>query len=139
MQFNSNPNVLHTIEKYPPEIQQRIMELRQLIIEASEALEGVEQLIEDLKWGEPSYLTKIGSTVRMGWKETNPDYYCLYFHCQTKLVETFRTLFPNLFTYEGKRAIVFHMNDDIPKNEIKLCVSKALEYHRVKHLPLLGI
>ena len=115
------------------------MEIRKLIIKAAEELDGVENLVEDLKWGEPSYLTKTGSTVRMGWKASNPDHYAVYFHCQTTLVDTFRQVFPDTFTFEGNRAIVFHIDEVIPENELKLCVSAALQYHRVKGLPLLGI
>ncbi len=40
--------------------------------------------------------------------------------------------------FEGKRAIVFRESDELPVEQLKHCVSLALTYHRVKHLPLLG-
>ena len=36
------------------------------------------------------------------------------------------------------RAIVFGETDEFPVDELKHCISLALTYHRVKHLPLLG-
>ncbi|MFT5337424.1 MAG: hypothetical protein ACI9YL_001426 [Luteibaculaceae bacterium] len=39
--------------------------LRQLIRATVPEIEGVNSLEETLKWGEPSYLTKYGSTLRM--------------------------------------------------------------------------
>lgn len=139
MEFESNPRVTDTLDGYPPPIRERVLEIRKLIIKAAEELDDVDSLTEDLKWGEPSYLTKTGSTVRVGWKAANPDHYAVYFHCQTTLVDTFRQVFPDTFTFEGNRAIVFHVDDVIPENELKLCISAALQYHRVKGLPLLGI
>ena len=65
------------------------------------------ELEETLKWGEPSYLVKKGSTIRMDWKVKTPDQYAMYFKCTSKLVPTFRELFGDLFKYEKNRAILF--------------------------------
>ena len=37
------------------------------------------------------------------------------------------------------RAIVFDETDELPVDELKYCILLALRYHRVKHLPLLGV
>lgn len=83
----------------------RMLKLRELIFNSGSEL-GLEntQIEETLKWGEPSYLSPKGATIRMGWNEKDPDFYQLFFHCQTSLIETFRTLFPHL-EFEGNRAI----------------------------------
>jgi hypothetical protein len=39
---------------------------------------------------------------------------------------------------QRNRAIVFNVTDEIPVSELKHCVSLALTYHRIKHLPMLG-
>ena len=96
-------------------------------------------LEETLKWGEPSYLTKGGGTIRMDWKKSKPDQYAMYFNCKTKLVYTFKELYKDEFKYEGNRAIVFHKNDKIPINELKHCILLSLTYHSRKHLPLLDV
>jgi len=113
--------------------------LRELILETAKELEGVTSLEETLKWGEPSYLTKHGSTLRMDWKANTPNQYAMYFKCTSRLVETFRVVFENTFNFEGNRAIIFQMDDQIPKNELKECIKTTLTYHKVKQLPTLGI
>ena len=100
--------------------------------------EDVNALEETLKWGEPSYLTKGGITLRMDWKDRALDRYEMYFNCNTSLVDTFKEVYGDVFTFEGNRAIVFGETDELPVAELKHCVSLALTYHRVKHLPLPG-
>jgi len=75
----------------------------------------------------------------MDWKPKSPDQYAVYFKCTSKLVPTFREIYPDSFTYEGNRAIVFSLDEAIPKEELKHCVKVALTYHKVKQLPLLGM
>ena len=113
--------------------------LRELVIETASEIDGLHQLEETLKWGEPSYLTKFGSTLRMDWKAKKPEQYALYFKCTSRLVETFKLHFNHTFCYEGKRAIVFKLDDKIPKEALKNCIKAALTYHKVKHLPTLGM
>ena len=74
----------------------------------------------------------------MGWKGKTPGRYAIYFNCNSSLVETFKAVYGEVFTFEGKRAIVFGANDEIPVEELKHCISLALTYYRVKRLPLLG-
>ena len=57
-------------------------------------------LEETLKWGEPSFLTKKGSTIRMDWKVKNPDRYAMYFKCTSKLVPSFRLAYDEIFDYK---------------------------------------
>jgi hypothetical protein len=75
----------------------------------------------------------------MDWKSKTPDQYALYFKCTSRLVETFREVFGDLFQYEGNRAIVFHLDQNIPVPELKSCIKATLTYHKVKHLHRLGI
>jgi len=94
----------------------KLMFLRQLIFDTART-EGVGELEETLKWGEPAYLTKkpkTGTTIRINQSKSNPNQYGMYFHCQTNLIETFRAIFPVEFTYDGNRAIVFNENDEVP-------------------------
>ena len=125
--------VAAVFEGYPPGIRRKLLALRKLIFETAASTDGVGELEETLKWGEPAYLTsqtKSGSTVRIAWKRSSPSQYAMYFHCQTNLVETFRTLFPSEFTFEGNRAIVFNESDHVPTDSLAFCVAAALAYHR---------
>lgn len=135
---NQNVDVKSKFEAYPEEVRKKMKYLRSLIFETASEIGNVETLEETLKWGEPSYIAKKGSTIRMDWKEKNPDQYAMYFNCNTSLVETFKSVFGGLFKYEKNRAILFDMNDEIPKKELKECIELALKYHSLKHKPFLG-
>jgi len=138
MQLTTNPKVETVFNNYPSPFREKLIVLRQLILDTAEETEGIEALEETLKWGEPSYLVKKGSTIRMDWKKSKPDQYAIYFKCTSKLVSTFKTVYGDKFSYENTRAILFKSEDEIPVKELKHCISLALTYHKVKHLPLLG-
>jgi hypothetical protein len=135
----ANPQVAQVFASYPEEIQSKVMSVRELIFETARDTEGVDKLEETLKWGEPSYVTQGGSTVRVAWKNSAPDHYGVYFHCKTKLIDTFKELYRDKFRFEGDRAILFHKDEKIPVDELKHCIALSLTYHRRKNLPLLGV
>ena len=131
----TNPAVAQIFGAYPPPVRLQMLALRELIFKTATNTPGVGPVQETLKWGEPAYLTaqsKSGSTVRMDWKKKQPDQIAMYFNCQTTLVETFKTLFPKDFHFEGNRAIVFKLTDTVPMNALSFCVAAALMYHRNK-------
>ena len=138
MEITSNAQVQQKFDAYPQTAKKQLEALRKLIITTATEIEGLQKLEETLKWGEPSYVTKHGSTVRIDWKAKTPAQYAIYFKCTSRLVETFKIVHKNTFTFEGKRAIVFKLNDTIPEDALKHCITLALTYHKVKHLPLLG-
>ncbi|MDX1811526.1 MAG: DUF1801 domain-containing protein [Gammaproteobacteria bacterium] len=138
MKLIADISVKDKFESYPLSVRNKMYALRDLLLKTAEETEGLEVLEEALKWGEPSYITKNGSTIRMDWKPARPDEYAMYFHCQTKLVDTFKELYGDKFRFEGNRAMVFAKNEKIPVDELKHCIALALNYHKVKHLPLLG-
>lgn len=119
---------------YPEEIRGRLLALRELIFTTASGIVAVGELTETLKWSEPAYLTersKSGSTIRIGWKKSAPSRYAMYFNCQTTLVDTFRTLFPEL-RFEGNRAIVFEVSEELPVDSVAQCIALALTYHAAK-------
>ncbi len=135
--FN-DPEVAAIFKSYPANIRKKLMFLRQLIFDTEIEMENVNKVQETLKWGEPSYISKGGSTIRLDWKKDSLDGYAMYFHCKTKLVDTFKELYRHQFTFEGNRAIIFNENDEIPINELKHCILLSLTYHHRKNLPMLG-
>ena len=81
-----------------------------LIFAAAADLPGTGGLVETLKWGQPAYLTvkpKTGSTIRIDAFGGRDEHYAMFVHCQSRLVESFRVLYPQTFTFEGKRALLF--------------------------------
>jgi uncharacterized protein DUF1801 len=127
-----NRAVAAIFARYPAEVRQKLLALRELIFDTASATEGVGELEETLRWGEPSYLTTqsgSGSMVRINAKGSQGDY-AMYFHCQTDLVETFRSRYSDKFTFEKNRAIVFGNADVLPREELGHCIALALTYHR---------
>lgn len=139
MEFVSSEKVSGLLESYPPLPAERLKQLRQLIIDTARETEGVNNLVETTKWGEPSYLTRTGSTIRMDWKSKTPDQYYLYFICSTELVSTFRFIFGEELEFEGDRAIVLDLKAPIPSQALKRCITLALTYRKIRHLPMLGV
>ena len=139
LHIKSNPEVEMVFNNYPESVRNKMLAMRKLVIETASRIDGITELEETLKWGEPSYLTKNGSTLRMDWKSKTPNQYAIYFKCTSRLVETFKIVFGNNFVFEGNRAIIFQMDDQIPVNELKKCIKATLTYHKVKQLPTLGI
>jgi Domain of unknown function (DU1801) len=134
MKAFASSSVAEKFASYPKPVRPKLMALRELILKTAAETEGVGEIEETLKWGEPAYVTKnkAGSTVRIDWKEKDPDHYAMYFLCQTNLVETFRTLFPRDFKFEGNRALVFSLNDKVPKDSLSMCIAASLTYHLKK-------
>ena len=134
--MNNNPFQNKSVEEkfasYPNDFRTKLLTLRELIFEIAKMTEGVGEIEETLKWGEPSYLTsktKSGSTIRIDWKKSYPDQYSMYFNCKTTLVDTFKEMFGDLFNFEGNREMVFHLYDNFHKNELSQCIAMALTYH----------
>lgn len=138
-ELKSNPQVKAVFDNYPKHVRDKMNRLRALVIETAEETPSVTALKETLKWGEPSYISKNGSTLRMDWKAKTPGQYAMFFQCSSRLVETFRLVFEDDFRFEGKRAIIFKMNQQLPIKQLKECIKAALTYHDVKHLMTLGI
>jgi len=133
-----NQDVALVFLNYPKSVVSQLMFLRELIFQTAAATEGVGEMEETLRWGEPTYLTsqsKIGSMIRINSKGPKGTHYAIYFHCQTNLVETFRQLYCGDFQFEGNRAIVFAESDRIPVEKLRSCIAMALTYHRDKKQP----
>ncbi len=110
------------------------MELRQLIFSTGEELKTVGSIFETLKWNQPAYLTpqtRSGSTIRMG-AISQTKKLGLYFHCQTTLVETFRSHYSDQLVFEKNRAIILDPSKTLPLKALKHCIGLALTYHMNK-------
>ncbi len=139
LKITTNPEFEKKLKSYPDFVRDKMKDLRELVIETAEEVPEITDLEETLKWGEPSFLTKTGSTLRMDWKKKTPNQYQMYFKCTSRLVETFKLMFGELFEYEHNRAIIFQLDQEISKEELKKCIKATLMYHKVKNDLTLGI
>ena len=128
-----NKQVQEKFAAYPMDMQKHLLMLRHFILDCSDV-----KLEETLKWGEPSYISPQGSTIRIDYKTKSPQQYAMYFNCKTKLLDTFKEIYPDEFIYEGNRAIIFLVTETINVSALQNCINMALNYHNIKHLPLLG-
>lgn len=138
MEKIENSEVATAYDALPADMREKLLNLRQLVLAAAGDSDEIGPVEETLKWGEPSYVAKKGSTVRLAVHSKVADRYGLYFNCQTRLVETFRELYGDQLKFDGKRAIVFDLADKLPDDILKHCIALSLNYHRIKHLPMLG-
>lgn len=139
MRIHSDVRVKEKFKSYPKAVQSKLKYLRKLILDTADAIDDITELEETLKWGEPSYLVKHGSTLRIDWKAKKPEQYVMYFKCTSKLVPTIKKVYGDTFNYETTRAIVFGLDDNVPEKELKECIRLTLCYHKLKEKPLLGI
>ena len=131
----ADPAVESAFNACPPTLKKKLLALRAMVFEVAASTPGVGELQETLKWNEPAYLTarsRSGSTIRIAPKKSGATQYAMYFNCQTRLVDTFRTMFPTEFSYEGNRAIVFDADQAVPEDALRFCIAMALTYHRHK-------
>ena len=112
---------------YPPAVREKLLRLRKIVLETAAKMDGIGALEETLKWSQPAYLAKGGSTIRIDAVKGDPKRVALYFICHTDLVATFRELYPDL-NYEGNRAILLDALGKIPEDALRHCVSLALAY-----------
>ncbi len=138
MTIETDKKLTDKFESYPDHVRPKILALRNLIVNVASEEEGIEKMVETLKWGEPSFLVKGGSTIRIDWKDRSPSSYALYFNCQTTLVETFRHLYNVQLKFEGNRAIILDIEEEPVWSALRHCIFLALCYHKLKHLTLLG-
>ena len=128
-----DPAVRAVFDRYPDAIRTRLLELRALIF-ATAAEDGVGPLDETLKWGQPAYLTtasRSGTTIRLDADGAMGGDFAFYVNCKTTLVDQWRDRFPDL-VYGGTRSLHFRLDDALQTDEIRTCLSMALNYRRAK-------
>lgn len=118
------PKVAAVFAAYPTPLRARLMRLRKLILDTAKKT-GAGEIEETLRWNQPSYLAKKGSTIRID--ATGDGRVAMYFICRTDLVARFRERYPEL-AYEGNRAILLDARGPLPETALGHCVALALTY-----------
>lgn len=131
----ASADVAAMFEGYSPPLRAKLLALRALILDTAAATEGVGEIEEALRWGEPSYLTsrpRSGTTVRIAPVRGSNDQYAIYVNCQTTLLETYRELYADQLSFLGDRGVVFRVDEALPTQAVGHCVALALRYHADK-------
>ena len=127
-----SPEFETALSIYPAVVRKQLRALHSLVVSTGKQLEGVGAICEELRWGQPSFLTLesgSGSTIRMDGRRNDPTLVALYFHCQSGLVPQFRELYGDKLTFEKDRAILLAADKPLPKAELIHCISLALTHH----------
>lgn len=104
---------------------QRLIELQTLIHQVAD--ESHLELVESSKWGQLSFATPQGTPIRID-KLSDTEIGC-FVHCQTNLIETWRSLFADTLTFSKNRAIVLRLEEPFPVESLKICIDQAFYYH----------
>lgn len=125
------PAVMAYLADWSPLVRDGLLELRTLVYQVAAEDVRIGPLRETLKWGEPAYLTEAsrsGTTLRLAVKKAMPDTYGLFFNCRTSVAQRITDLYPNTFTLDGKRGLLFSVGRKIPAEDVKACISLVLTY-----------
>jgi hypothetical protein len=124
----TDPDIQAAYDAFPPDVQNGALALRALIYETAASLRDVPAPTECLRWGQPSYITPIGSALRIGAPKSGG--FALYAHCQSSIISQFAQSFGADFQIEGNRGVVFQNPKGIKPEKLRLLISHALTYKR---------
>lgn len=126
--------VAAVFDQYSEPTRTALLDLRELVFQTAAETDGVGEISETLKWGQPSYLTpqtKSGTTIRFGADAAKDGDYAMFVHCQTNLVSQWREHYPEL-NYSGTRALNLNSGATLQVDAVKHCIALALTYHKRK-------
>lgn len=127
MEQFTDPNVKRKFEGYSPKNRKALLEIRQLIFDIGRELSPNENIVENLKWNQPSYTAKKGTPIRLDTFDN--DKIAMFFHCQTHLIEQFREMFQDDLVFSKNRAIVIDPVLPLPIEDLRVCIQMGLTYH----------
>lgn len=131
MMPSANPSVVNILTNYGEPFTSSLLEVRTLIFKIASTIDGVGELTESLKWGQPTYSTlqtKSGTPIRIDKFDDN--YIGIFFHCQTTLLGQFKELFSQELMFSKNRAILLDPSMPLPLKELEFCIAAALVYHK---------
>ena len=128
----TEPDLLAAFNHFSSDIRSHLLALRELIFKTATSINGCGEVVESLKWGQPSYATinpESGTPLRLGAPKSAPGCYALYVPCQTNLIESIRLIYPDEFRFEGNRALIIDPRTPCSPDAISHCLEMALMYH----------
>src|SRR3569832_2482023 len=93
------------LEDYPPGIKAKLLALRRLILDVAAKMDV--EVEETLRWSQPAYISKGGSTIRNDQQKNDTNQNTKKNNNHTKQNTTKHKLYPEL-SYEGNRAILLN-------------------------------
>lgn len=103
-----------------------LMALRSLIFETAASLPEVDSVEEALRWGQPSYISRKGTPLRLGVPKSAR--FGLFVHCQSRVIPNYLERYPAWDRVEGTRAVLFDRPDQIEPFRHGWLIRHALTY-----------
>ena len=107
--------------------------LRRIILDVASELPEIGRVTEELRWGQPAYLTPetgAGSSLRIGTHKAAS--FARFVHCRSRLIPEYLELFPGRDRLDGTRAVLFNTASDIDPYRHGWLARRALTYHLSK-------
>ncbi|MEL6640883.1 MAG: DUF1801 domain-containing protein [Pseudomonadota bacterium] len=125
----SSSKVEAAFAAFPDAVRPGLLRLRDLVFTIADDTPEVTSLTEDLRWGQPSYLTppRVGSTIRLGSLKTGG--FGIFAHCQTTIIADFVAAYPAWDKVDGNRGILFDTVEQIDPVRHGALIRAALTYH----------
>jgi hypothetical protein len=124
----TDPRIQAAFDAFPKPALEGALVLRKLIFETAALLPNVPIPTDCLRWRQPSYVTPIGSALRIGIPKSGN--FALFAHCQSTIVSQFERAFNGDFRIDGNRAVLFEAIEDIQPDKLKLLIEHAITYKR---------
>jgi len=103
-----------------------LLALRDLILETAGALPDIGPVEEALRWGQPSYISRKGTPLRLGVPKSGR--FGLFVHCQSRVIPNYLERYPAWDRIEGTRALLFDRPDQIEPLRHGWLIRHALTY-----------
>jgi hypothetical protein len=117
---------MSAFDQFEDDTRARLGALRDLIHTVASETPDAGAVVEEVKWGQPSYATKpkTGSPMRLGLTKSGEP--ARVVHCQTTLVADYVAGPGQGAAVEGTRAVI--LPDDL--EELRPLIRAALTYHK---------
>lgn len=121
------PEVQAVYDSFPAVEREKLMLVRQLILDCA-ALVEAGTVAETLRWGQPTYLVKQGSSLRLGIGKTGLA--AIFAHCQSSIISDFATAFGTDFEMDGNRAVYLDQLGAEELEKLRFLILHGLQYKR---------
>lgn len=129
MNLATKPNAIsRAFAEFDADSAKVLDQLRELILTQAQVLSV--EVDECLRWGQPSYISPVGSMLRLGISKSGHP--AIFAHCQTTIIADFAAEFGSDFQIEGNRAITFPTPDAVQADKLCLMIAHALRYKITK-------
>ena len=100
--------------------------MRNLILQTADSLPEIGPVEEALRWGQPSYISRKGTPLRLGVPKSAR--FGLFVHCQSRVIPNYLEHYPAWDRVEGTRALLFDHPNQIEPLRHGWLIRHALTY-----------